>query len=168
MTSEVVRVRLPDPGATVALGESLGARLRPGDVIGLVGELGAGKTTLARGLARGLKVDDPAAVCSPTYLVVMEHPGPVPFLHADAYLPQKLEGFLRDGGMAYLVERGAVVAVEWADRIPHLLPEEVLWVRLLPQPDGSRIAEMRCAEPRAFPWLVRWPRMPAEPGADPA
>src|SRR5262249_58158420 len=86
----------PDPAATERLGEALGRRLRPGDAVALVGELGAGKTALARGLGRGLGVDDAEAIASPTYLVVVEHAGPVRMLHADAYLPQKLAAFLQD------------------------------------------------------------------------
>jgi tRNA threonylcarbamoyladenosine biosynthesis protein TsaE len=123
-------VDLPDPAATEALGAWLGARLRPGQALALTGELGAGKTTLVRGLARGLRVDDPDAVSSPTYLLVIEHPGPAPLLHLDAYLPDKLRAFLADGGLDYLAERRAVIAVEWADRVAELLPEETLWVHL--------------------------------------
>jgi tRNA threonylcarbamoyladenosine biosynthesis protein TsaE len=124
---------LPDTGATERLGEELGRRLLPGAVLALVGDLGAGKTTLVRGLARGLGVDDPEAVASPTYLLVVEHPGPVPLLHMDAYLPGKLRGFLADGGLDYLAERGAVVAIEWADRLPGALPGDPIRLHLTPE-----------------------------------
>lgn len=157
MNSEGAVTRfLPDPAATEALGRALGERLRTGDVVGLTGELGAGKTLLSRGIAQGLQVADPDAVCSPTYLLVVEHPGPVPFLHADAYLPAKLQGFLADGGLDYLAEREAVVVVEWADRIRDLLPEATLWVHLEPR-GGGRMC--RLAGP--FPWLHRLPGAPA-------
>src|SRR5678815_3573103 len=106
-----------DPAATERLGEWLGRQLAAGDTLGLVGDLGAGKTTLVRGLARGLGLDDPDAVSSPTYLLVVEHPGQVRLLHADAYLPGKLSGFLADGGLEYLFDPSAVVVVEWADRV---------------------------------------------------
>lgn len=121
---------LPDPSATERLGEALGQRLAPGAVLALVGELGAGKTSLVRGLARGLGVDDPDAVASPTYLLVVEHPGPVPLLHMDAYLPGKLQGFLADGGLDYLADSRGVVAVEWGDRLRLALPEYTLWLTL--------------------------------------
>lgn len=148
------RVELPpDPDATTAFGVWLGRHLQPGQTLGLIGDLGTGKTTLVRGLAVGLGVDDPDAVASPTYLLVMEHSGPKPLLHADAYLPQKLAGFLAEGGLDYLLDRNAVVAVEWADRIRALLPPDTLWVELRCTPAGGREAIVSCARAGAFPWL---------------
>ncbi|MGE3174104.1 MAG: tRNA (adenosine(37)-N6)-threonylcarbamoyltransferase complex ATPase subunit type 1 TsaE [Planctomycetota bacterium] len=151
---ERARLRLPaDPDATERLGERIGRQLRTGTVLALVGDLGTGKTTLVRGLARGLKVDDPDAVASPTYLLVVEHEGPLPLRHADAYLPAKLAGFLADGGLDYLLAPDAVCAVEWADRIADQLPAAALWVVLTVTPDGGRSLAFRCAAPGDFPWL---------------
>lgn len=148
-----------DPSATDRLGVWLGRHLQPGDTLGLVGDLGAGKTTLVRGLARGLGLDDPDAVSSPTYLLVVEHPGPRPLLHADAYLPQKLVGFLDDGGLDYLLDRRAVVAVEWADRVRDHLPADTLWLMLSVAPGGGRRAEFRCTEEGRFPFLAELPKI---------
>jgi tRNA threonylcarbamoyladenosine biosynthesis protein TsaE len=154
MSSVRRELALPaDPSATERLGQCLGERLRAGDVVGLVGELGAGKTTFVRGLARGLGTEDPDAVCSPTYLLVVEHPGRVPLLHADAYLPAKLAGFLSDGGLDYLLDGRAVVAVEWADRIADLLPDRVLWLQLSVAAGGGREALFRCRKREDFPWV---------------
>jgi tRNA threonylcarbamoyladenosine biosynthesis protein TsaE len=151
-------LRLPaDPAATEALGQRLGARLRAGAVLGLVGDLGAGKTTLVRGLARGLGIDDPDAVASPTYLLVVEHPGPVPLLHADAYLPAKLRGFLDDGGLDWLLGAPGVAVVEWADRIADLLPPATLWLHLDPLAGGGRRVRIHCADATGFPWLADGP-----------
>jgi tRNA threonylcarbamoyladenosine biosynthesis protein TsaE len=152
---------LPTPAATEALGEWLGRRLRPGEALALTGELGAGKTSLVRGLARGLGVDDPSAVSSPTYLLAVEHPGPTTLLHLDAYLPDKLRRFLADGGADYLAEVPAVIAVEWADRVRDLLPAACLWVhleqaRLRGGLDG-RIARFENAAVSQFPWLTSLP-----------
>ena len=151
-----VQVRLclpPDPAATDALGERMGRQLQPGDVVGLVGEVGAGTTSLVRGLARGLGVEDPDAVASPTYLLVVEHAGPKPLLHADAYLPAKLAGFLADGGLEYLFQPSAVACVEWADRITALVPQGALWVELSMAADGGRNVAFRCAAAEGFPWI---------------
>lgn len=149
-----VELELPaDPAATERLGQLLGERLRPGDVVGICGELGAGKTTLVRGLARGLAVDDPDAVHSPTYLLVVEHPGPRPLRHADAYLPGKLLGFLLDGGLDYLLAPGAVVVIEWADRIRAHLPATTLWVDLTLAPAGGRRVRLS-GDRAAYPWLL--------------
>lgn len=156
MSSEPVVVRLRDPGQTGELGRLLGTHLRPGQGLALVGELGSGKTCLARGVARGLQVDDPGGVCSPTYLLVVEHPGTVPMLHLDAYLEAKSRAFLMDGGLDYLSEFQGVVVVEWADRLADLLPEETLWVelRIASGPsEPSREAIMGGRDRGPFPWL---------------
>jgi len=142
-----------DALATERLGEGIGRHLRAGMTLALVGEIGAGKTTLVRGIAKGLPVDDPDGVASPTYLLVVEHPGRIRLLHADAYLPAKLEGFLADGGLEYLFQPDAVACVEWADRIAGAVPDGALWIELGPTPDGGRLARFRCANRRAFPWI---------------
>lgn len=151
-----------DPAATERLGEWLGEHLEPGDTLGLVGDLGAGKTTLVRGLARGLGLDDPDAVASPTYLLVLEHPGEKPLRHADAYLPEKLQAFLADGGLDYLLDGASVVAVEWADRIRDLLPENTLWLTITVAPDRGRRVELRPGVAGTFAFVGLWPKMSAE------
>ncbi len=171
MTSEPcneVRVHLPDPEATERLGTALGERLHAGQVVALCGELGAGKTCLVRGLAAGLGIDDVDAVASPTYLLVVEHPGRIPLRHADAYLPAKLEGFLAEGGADYLFDANAVVAVEWADRIPHLLPRDALWVRLAADGTGARTATLSTGPGGTCPWLAALPTILAAGGKPPA
>lgn len=160
MTSVRVELHLPpDPAATERCGRWFGEHLRQGDVVGLVGELGAGKTTLVRGLARGLGVDEADAVSSPTYLLVVEHPGPVPLLHADAYLPDKLRGFLDDGGLDYLLDPRAVTVIEWADLIRNYLPTRTLWLELsLPAEPGRQLVA-RAADEAGFSWLHGAPKM---------
>lgn len=156
---EVAAALAADPAATERCGEWFGARLARGDTVGLCGDLGTGKTTFVRGLARGLRLDDPAAVASPTYLLVVEHDGPVPLLHADAYLPGKLAAFLADGGLDYLGERRAVVVVEWADRIRNMLPDNTLWVSLEVAAEGGRQLLARVRDARHFPWLAALPKI---------
>ena len=148
---------LNDPNETERLGELVGELLQSGDTIALSGSLGAGKTTFVRGLARGLDVDDPDGVSSPTYLLVIEHEGHIPLLHADAYLPAKLEGFLDDGGLEYLFDPTKVVVVEWAERVRKHLPENVLWVDLSVPPELGRKVEMRCEAIDSYPWLADFP-----------
>ncbi len=152
--SEVrVEIVLADEAATRELGRKLGEAIVPGQGLALVGDLGAGKTCLAQGLGLGLGLVDPEGVCSPTYLLVVEHPGPKPMLHLDAYMEAKTRAFLLDGGVDYLQEASAVLVVEWADRVAELLPEDCLWLELLPHAKG-RIARIRGPEP-TFRWIEK-------------
>jgi len=98
---------------TEAAGEELGRRLRKGDLVLLKGELGAGKTTFVRGMARG--VGSAAAVASPTFQLVRIYPGRLQLAHVDLY---RLEvgDEVRDVGLDELLDTGAVV-VEWGDRL---------------------------------------------------
>ena len=100
---------------TEALGEALGRAARGGELIGLVGDLGAGKTCLVRGLARGLGIDA-ERVHSPTFIMVTEYPGGrMPLTHVDLY---RLEPPVDDAGLLRDVLYGdGVVAVEWFDRL---------------------------------------------------
>jgi tRNA threonylcarbamoyladenosine biosynthesis protein TsaE len=162
MGSETVRIRLQGPGETEALGRALGERLAVGQGLALVGELGSGKTCLARGVALGLGVDHPEGVCSPTYLLVMEHPGNTAMLHLDAYLKDKSRAFLLDGGLDYLNEFQGVVVIEWAEKLADLLPEESLWVELQHTGDLAHPTRDATLDPRsssAFPWLGQIPEL---------
>lgn len=126
---ELARLASESPEETIEIGRRLGALLGPGQGIALRGELGAGKTVFVRGLARGLAVDEPDEVRSPTYLLMVEHPGRVPLLHLDAYFADRSTDFLVDGGEAYLQE-GGVLVVEWAERLGVPLPEDFLEVEI--------------------------------------
>jgi tRNA threonylcarbamoyladenosine biosynthesis protein TsaE len=101
------------PEETEADGEELGRRLRKGDLVLLKGELGAGKTTYVRGIARGCGSSAPVA--SPTFQLVRIYPGRLQLAHVDVYRLEKGDE-LRDLGLDELLDAGAVV-VEWGDRI---------------------------------------------------
>ena len=101
------------PEETEAAGEELGRRLRKGDLVLLKGELGAGKTTFVRGIARG--TGSTASVASPTFQLVRVYPGRLQLAHVDLYRLEKGEE-LRDLSLDELLDAGAVV-VEWGDRI---------------------------------------------------
>jgi len=113
------------PEATESLGEELGKLLRPGDVIALVGELGAGKTAFVHGIARGLGVSD--TVSSPSFLIVQEYRGQCPLFHCDFYRVNSYQELENIGWEEYL-NRGGVVVIEWANLIPEALPQEYLKV----------------------------------------
>jgi len=117
------------PEATLALAERLGKLLEPGDVVALVGELGSGKTLFSQGLARGLRVPETFYITSPTFAIINEYPGRVPFYHLDLYRVSDRAEFLELGLEEILYGRGAV-AIEWAERLGDALPAERLEVRL--------------------------------------
>ncbi len=134
--------------ATFRLGEALGRRLKPSQGLGLAGELGAGKTVFVRGLAKGMQVEAPEEVRSPTWMLMVEHPGPLPLLHMDAYFSGRGEDFLADGGEAYLQE-GGVLAVEWADRLAWDLPEDFLQVHIDHESPETRRIQL-CGQPEVW------------------
>ena len=124
------------PEETEALGEAFGRAARGGELIGLVGELGAGKTCLVRGLARGLGID-PERVHSPSFTIVTEYPGGrLPLAHVDLYrleAPGEQAPFLRD-----VLYGEGVAVVEWFDRLGPAAGDEALLVTLRFAPGGGR------------------------------
>ena len=114
--------------ATAALGERLGRLLEPGDLVALVGDLGAGKTQLVRGACRGARVP-PGEVASPSFAIVQSYRGRLPVHHADLYRIGDADELYATGFHDLLGGDGALL-VEWADRIPGALPGERLEIRL--------------------------------------
>ena len=121
------------PAATRRIGARLGRRLRPGDVILLLGELGTGKTCLAQGIGRGLEVSD--QVKSSSFVLMNEYDGPLKLYHADLYRLEDPREVM-DLGLEETAADG-VLAVEWPERAWEELPPEHLLVRL-EWKDGDR------------------------------
>ena len=115
------------PEETEAAGERLGTRLGPGDVVALVGELGAGKTCFIQGLVRGLGVTTHAT--SPTFVLINQYRGRVPVYHVDAYRTESLAE-LQDLGLPELFAGAGVTVVEWADKLLPLLPPGTIEVTI--------------------------------------
>ena len=132
------------PRRTREIGEAIGRLARVGDVVLLDGDLGAGKTTLAQGIAAGLGVAE--AVQSPTFTLANEHEGrsaagvPLRLYHIDLYRlagPEDLDGI---GWDEYAMPADGVTVVEWPERAVGLLPDAYLLVRLEPAgPDRRRV-----------------------------
>ena len=145
-------VTLPDPAATRALGAALGRAVVGPAVVALVGDLGAGKTSLAQGVGEGLAVD--ADVLSPTFTLVAEYEGRLPLLHADVYRLDAHE--LEHIGLEEQIEGWPGLAlVEWADRFPDLIPLDHVACQLRDCPAGGREAHIAAAGAGAA-LLVRW------------
>jgi tRNA threonylcarbamoyladenosine biosynthesis protein TsaE len=119
-----------------AIAERLGRALQVGDVVALIGPLGAGKTTFVQGLARGLGVPADRHVASPTFALVNEHPGRVPLVHADLYRVADARE-LEELGLSDAFDRAAV-AIEWLDRFPDAAPPDRLEITIAIAPDGTR------------------------------
>lgn len=119
-----------------ALGESLATELAAGGVLALVGGLGAGKTRLAKGLARGAGYS--GEVTSPTFALVHEYRGGrLPLFHFDLYRLKSADELLAIGWDEFLDGPGILI-VEWADLFPELLPPETRWLRFEVLPEGGR------------------------------
>jgi tRNA threonylcarbamoyladenosine biosynthesis protein TsaE len=143
---------LPTAEATRHLGERLGRLLAVGHVVALVGPLGSGKTTFAQGLARGLEVPPDRHVASPTFALVNEHPGRVPFLHADFYRVAR-EAELAELGLEEAYDRAAA-ALEWADRFPQVVPADHLEITFAPAGETTRRATLRARGARSAALLA--------------
>ena len=115
---------------TVNLGRKLGASLGEGDVIALVGELGSGKTWFTKGIGLGLDISSDTIITSPSFSLVNEYEGRYTFFHMDGYRLESLSDFLSAGLDEYLHQDG-VVALEWADRWPEILPDWNLKVEIV-------------------------------------
>jgi tRNA threonylcarbamoyladenosine biosynthesis protein TsaE len=140
-------VVIPDPAAMHHFGSELAATLAPGDVLLLHGDLGAGKTTLTRGLAQGLGVPDP--IQSPTFSIVAEHPAvtttgePVTLYHLDLYRlddPGELEGLGYD---RYLAPMDGISVIEWPERAGDWLPERFWLIQITHDDAGGRRVRRR-------------------------
>jgi tRNA threonylcarbamoyladenosine biosynthesis protein TsaE len=147
-------IDLPDAAATERAGRALAAVVAPGDVVGLIGDLGAGKTALAQGVALGLGA--PAAT-SPTFTIVNEHRGGrLPLFHADLYRIER-DRDLDEIGLDDLIGRGdGVVLVEWIDRFPRLLPRDHVVATLRVSESGGRTLSFIGAGDRGVALAAAW------------
>lgn len=144
------RLILPDAAATRTLGESLGRTAQVGDLLLLAGPLGAGKTTLAQGLAQGLGLED--RVTSPTFALIHEYrEGRIPLFHFDLYRLNEAD-LLAQGLTDYWERPEGLCVLEWPERLGNLSLPSHLTVALEPA-DGGRMASLAPQGPRAAAWL---------------
>jgi tRNA threonylcarbamoyladenosine biosynthesis protein TsaE len=135
---------------TRAVGQALAPLLSPGDAVVLCGDLGAGKTTLVQGVARGLGVA--RAITSPTFTLVKEYDGRVPLTHADVFRLRRVQDVIELG----LEESNGVVIVEWGNVVEELFGPERLRVELTTNIDERR--RLRFAA-TGRSWAGRWERL---------
>ena len=120
---------------TEAIGEKFARMLHPGDVVAFTGGLGAGKTAFTRGMARTLAPD--AEVSSPTFALVNDYGGKVPFWHFDMYRIRTMDDLYSTGFFDYL-ESGGILAVEWGENIAGALPDGTIYVRITADGENER------------------------------
>lgn len=144
------------PEQTHALGVRLGQLLEPGDFVGLIGDLGAGKTHFVRGVAEGAGVSR-SEVASPTFAIVYPYRGRVPLYHADLYRLSDADELYATGFHDLVGSDGAVL-VEWLDRVPEAAPREHLRLTLLADRESTeeRSLVAEAVGPRAVALLEAW------------
>jgi tRNA threonylcarbamoyladenosine biosynthesis protein TsaE len=143
----VVTITLGSLAATTSLGAAIGASLRPGDRVLLAGDLGSGKTTLARAIGTALHAEP--ELTSPTFVLISEHSGDLPIWHVDAYRLPVGSDALRTGVLDARQQHG-VTLIEWPEHLVGLgeAGADVLSIHLETATDeGARTAEIRGARP---------------------
>jgi len=140
-TDSKLVIEVADLDGTEQLGRALGAALAPGDIVGLTGDLGAGKTTLVRSIAAGARVPPEAPVNSPTFTILNIYEAPdLTLCHLDLYRlaeADETEGL----GLDDLMTGPAALLVEWFERFPHAFPEDRLELTITSLgPQGRRFS----------------------------
>ena len=143
------RYRTETPDQTIRLGLEIGKKLQPGSVVALHGPLGAGKTTLVKGIARSLNIEE--ALTSPSFTLIAEYEGsregnPVTLYHIDLYRishPQEIE----DLGMEEILNGEGICVIEWAEKASEFLPESTIRVEIVIEDKGRRQIKIRGLTP---------------------
>ena len=149
------------PDATQDLGAALGRVAAAGDRLALLGALGAGKTQLAKGFARGLGVDD--VVNSPSFTLMAEYAGRLRLFHLDLYRLSDSDEVL-GGGLFDERQADGVTLTEWAERLDAALDPERLDVRIAIEDDERRSIELSSASPRYARYVEAAARWAADGG----
>ena len=127
------------PEETIALGVRIGNKLKKGDVIAMQGTLAAGKTTITKGIALALGIEE--EITSPTFCLISEYYGKMPLYHMDVYRLEGTEDFINLGTDDMIYGDG-ISLIEWSEKIMDELPSSTIIIRLTPQEDGSRKIEI--------------------------
>lgn len=128
---------------TEALGRKIGNALKKGDVVSLRGSLGAGKTVIAKGIARSLGIDE--AIVSPTFTLVQEYDGREKLYHLDIYRLSGEDEFESMGGEEFLYPDG-ISLIEWSEKIDSMLPDGTIYIDITINDDLSRLVDIRGLE----------------------
>lgn len=156
-TGRRVEITCFSPDGLIDLAAALAAELRPGDVVFLQGELGAGKTTLTQYLARALGVGAEQYVASPSFALLHEYSGRLPVYHMDLYRLGDEED-VEAAGLTEFLEQQGVAIVEWPDRLGTLVPQDRLEIHIQIESEETRRLIL---EPWGEPWRQKVCRVAA-------
>jgi tRNA threonylcarbamoyladenosine biosynthesis protein TsaE len=129
-------IRSESAETTMKIGETIGRKAAGGSVLAFRGDLGAGKTTMAKGIAAGLGVVD--EVTSPSFTIISEYEGRLRLCHVDAWRLGGPDDFDEIGGFEMVSDERTLLLVEWSERLGDTLPEGSAIVEIKVLPDGSR------------------------------
>lgn len=124
---------------TIELGKKIGSLLQKGDVIALQGTLAAGKTTITKGIALALGIEE--EITSPTFCLISEYYGKMPLYHMDVYRLEGTEDFINLGTDDMIYGDGVSI-IEWSEKIMDELPSKTIILSITPEEDGSRIIKI--------------------------
>ena len=125
---------------TIELGRKIGSLLKPGDIIAMEGSLAAGKTTITKGIAAAMGIDD--NITSPTFCLISEYAGKtMPLYHMDVYRLDGVEDFL-NLGVEELLYGSGVCIIEWSEKVKSALPSKTITLKMTAEEDGSRKIEI--------------------------
>jgi len=113
------------PKETIKLGKKIAKYLKKGDIVGFIGELGSGKTTIIKGIVKHFSNSD---VYSPSFIIVNEYQGKIPIFHFDLYRIKDFDELIDIGWEDY-IDKG-IILIEWAEKIKKNLPKNIIWVKI--------------------------------------
>ncbi len=120
---------------TIQLGKKIGSLLQPGAIIAMEGNLAAGKTTITKGIAESLGIEE--TITSPTFTLISEYEGKMPLYHMDVYRLDSCEDFINLGVEDLMYGEGVSI-IEWSERVREELPKSTITLRLEVREDGGR------------------------------
>jgi tRNA threonylcarbamoyladenosine biosynthesis protein TsaE len=132
----MMKVRTKGPDETRALGSKIGKLLKAGDTVALYGELGAGKTTIAKGIAHSIGIEE-RDIVSASFTIIAEYRSDPPFVHIDLYRINT-DAELEDIGLGEVIGGRNIAVMEWAEKAAQWLPDDVIQITLKPLNEDER------------------------------
>ena len=143
ITDNSIHIETNDFEETIRLGSLIGSLLKSGDVVALIGNLGAGKTYMVKGIAEGQGIEGRKTVTSPSYVLIKQYMGKLPIYHFDAYRLESPDEMYDIGCTEFFWDNGISI-VEWADKVLECLPDEFIKITITSIGQTSRDIHVSC------------------------